>query len=452
MTNTEIKEQAKRALGITQLNMMQSEVLEHWSRSDNDMIVYSPTGTGKTLAFALTALFNLDASRPSPQVVIIAPSRELVIQIHGVIKKMSPLTTISSCYGGHNSVDEKRSLTSHPNIVVSTPGRLVDHINAGIIDMASITYLVLDEMDKALELGFSDEMRDIVSHCPTNARKLLTSATVMHEIPEYVNLNNAHTINHLSSQELTNEDRLDLWQVKSHDENKLDTLLHLLHFISDERTIVFANTRESTQQAYEYVTKKKMKAALYLGTLEQIEREKALAMFNNGTVMVLVATDLAARGLDIAEVKHIIHYEMPLTQEIFTHRNGRTARVEATGEAYLITTQDNSLPSYVTNCKELIIEDKSASNTKNTSIATIHISAGKKEKVSRGDIVGFLASHATKLEAREIGTITIHDHYSLVAVPTSKAQEIINSVSPFKLKKQKVKLSIAKPILRFARS
>ena len=190
MTNTEIKEQAKRALGITQLNMMQSEVLEHWSRSDNDMIVYSPTGTGKTLAFALTALFNLDASRPSPQVVIIAPSRELVIQIHGVIKKMSPLTTISSCYGGHNSVDEKRSLTSHPNIVVSTPGRLVDHINAGIIDMASITYLVLDEMDKALELGFSDEMRDILSHCPTNARKLLTSATVMHEIPKYVNLNN----------------------------------------------------------------------------------------------------------------------------------------------------------------------------------------------------------------------------------------------------------------------
>ena len=451
MTNTEIIEQAKRALGITQLNMMQSEVLEHWSRSDNDMIVYSPTGTGKTLAFALTALFNLDASRPSPQVVIIAPSRELVIQIHGVIKKISPLTTISSCYGGHNSVDEKRSLTSHPNIVVSTPGRLVDHINAGIIDMASITYLVLDEMDKALELGFSDEMRDILSHCPTNARKLLTSATVMHEIPEYVNLNNAHTINHLLSQELTNEDRIDLWQIKSHGDNKLDTLLHLLHFISDERTIVFANTRESAQQAYEYLTKKKMKAALYLGTLEQIEREKALAIFNNGTVMVLVATDLAARGLDIAEVKHIIHYEMPLTQEIFTHRNGRTARVEATGEAYLITTQDNSLPNYVTNCKELIINDKSASNTKNTSIATIHISAGKREKLSRGDIAGFLARNAPMLNASDIGTINIYDHYSLVAVPANIVNEIIQSVSPFKLKKQKVKLSIAKPQLRFAR-
>ena len=451
MTNTEIIEQAKRALGITQLNMMQGEVLERWSRSNNDMIVYSPTGTGKTLAFALTALFNLDASQPSPQVVIIAPSRELVIQIHGVIKKISPLTTISSCYGGHNSVDEKRSLTSHPNIVVSTPGRLVDHINAGIIDMASITYLVLDEMDKALELGFSDEMQEILSHCQVNARKLLTSATVMHEIPEYVNLNNAHVINHLSSQELTNEGRIDLWQIKSHGENKLDTLLHLLHLITDERTIVFANTRESAQQAYEYVTKKKMKAALYLGTLEQIEREKALAMFNNGTVMVLVATDLAARGLDIAEVKHIIHYEMPLTQEIFTHRNGRTARVEATGEAYLITTHDNPLPSYATNCKELIIDDKSASNTKNTSIATIHISAGKKEKVSRGDIAGFLARNAPMLNARDIGTINIYDHYSLVAVPANSVDEIIQSVSPFKLKKQKVKLSIAKPQLRFAR-
>ena len=452
MTNTEIIEQAKRALGITQLNIMQSEVIEHWSRSDNDMIVYSPTGTGKTLAFALTALFNLDASLPSPQVVIIAPSRELVIQTHSVIKKISPLTTISSCYGGHNSVDEKRSLTSHPNIVVSTPGRLVDHINAGIIDMASITYLVLDEMDKALELGFSDEMRDILSHCPTNARKLLTSATVMHEIPEYVNLNNAHTINHLSSQELTNEDRIDLWQVKSHDENKLDTLLHLLHFISDERTIVFANTRESAEQAFKHLAKKKMSIALYHGALEQIEREKAIAMFNNGTALVLVATDLAARGLDIADVKHIIHFETPITQEIFTHRNGRTARVDAEGDAYLITGAKEALPHFVGQCRCYDIEQKTPAYSKVSAVATIYISAGKKEKVSRGDIVGFIASHATELEAREIGTITIHDHYSLVAVPTSKAQEIINSVSPFKLKKQKVKLSIAKPILRFARS
>lgn len=451
MTNAEIIEQAKRALGITQLNTMQNEVLEHWSHNDSDMIVYSPTGTGKTLAFALTALFILDASQPSTQVVIIAPSRELVIQIHGVIKKISPLTTISSCYGGHNSVDEKRSLASHPKIVVSTPGRLVDHIHAGIIDMASITYLVLDEMDKALELGFSDEMREIMNHCPANARKMLTSATVIQEIPKYVNLKNVHTLNHLSSQELTNEGRIDLWQVNSQEGNKLDTLLNLLHFITDERTIVFANTRESAQQAFEFVTRKKMKAALYLGTLEQIEREKALAMFNNGTVMVLVATDLAARGLDIAEVKHIIHYEMPLTEEIFTHRNGRTARVEATGEAYLITTQGYSLPNYVTNCKELLIDSKAASNTKDSSIATIYISAGKKEKVSRGDIAGFIARNASMLNATDIGTINIYDHYSLVAVPADIAEEIIQSVSPFKLKKQKVKLSIAKPLLRFAR-
>ena len=195
-----------------------------------------------------------------------------------------------------------------------------------------------------------------------------------------------------------------------------------------------------------------MSIALYHGALEQIEREKAIAMFNNGTALVLVATDLAARGLDIADVKHIIHFETPITQEIFTHRNGRTARVDAEGDAYLITGAKEALPHFVGQCRCYDIEQKTPAYSKVSAVATIYISAGKKEKVSRGDIVGFIASHATELEAREIGTITIHDHYSLVAVPTSKAQEIINSVSPFKLKKQKVKLSIAKPILRFVRS
>ena len=452
MTNTEIIEQAKRALGITQLNMMQSEVLEHWSRSDNDMIVYSPTGTGKTLAFALTALFNLDASRPSPQVVIIAPSRELVTQIHGVIKKISPLTTISSCYGGHNSVDEKLSIASKPIIIVGTPGRLLDHINNHVIDISSINCLILDEFDKSLELGFSDEMRDIMNHCPTTARKIMTSATIIEHMPNYVKLNNCHTINHLESPSLEVNSRITLWQVRAEEGNKLDTLLQLLYCIPDERTIVFANTRESAEQAFKHLAKKKMSIALYHGALEQIEREKAIAMFNNGTALVLVATDLAARGLDIADVKHIIHFETPITQEIFTHRNGRTARVDADGDAYLITGSEEALPHFVGQCRSYDIEQKTQAYSKVSAVATIHISAGKKEKVSRGDIVGFLATHASNLEANEIGTITIHDHYSLVAVPASKAKETINSASPFKLKKLKVKLSIAKPILRFARS
>lgn len=448
----EIIEKAKQAMGITALNPMQAEVIERWQGCYSDLIVYSPTGTGKTLASAMPALLSINKEASAPQVVIIAPSRELAVQTHGVLKRLSPQTSATCCYGGHNSGDEKLSIASKPKIVVGTPGRLLDHINNHVIDISSINCLILDEFDKSLELGFSDEMRDIMNQCPTTARKIMTSATIIEHLPNYLKLNNCHTINYLESPSLEVNSRITLWQVRAEEGNKLDTLLQLLYCIPDERTIVFANTRESAEQAFKHLAKKKMSIALYHGALEQIEREKAIAMFNNGTALVLVATDLAARGLDIADVKHIIHFETPITQEIFTHRNGRTARVDAEGDAYLITGAKEALPHFVGQCRCYDIEQKTPAYSKVSAVATIYISAGKKEKMSRGDIVGFLASHATELEAREIGTITIHDHYSLVAVPTSKAQEIINSVSPFKLKKQKVKLSIAKPILRFARS
>jgi superfamily II DNA/RNA helicase len=448
MTLDTIIEQARQALGFTSLNNMQKAVLEQWGNNTGDLVVYSPTGTGKTLATAIPALLATNPEFTSPQVVIISPSRELAIQTHTVIKKVSPLTLVTCCYGGHSSADEQLALASGPQIVVGTPGRLLDHINKQHINLSGITCMVLDEFDKSLELGFHDEMRSILRHCPTNARKILTSATVIDKMPDFVRLNNCHTINMLASQGLIVDNRLTLWRVSTNGNTPLDTLQELLYSITDERTIVFANTRESAQQVYDFLSKKKMSTVLYHGTLEQIEREKALAMFNNGTAMVLVATDLAARGLDIADVKHIIHYELPLTGEIFTHRNGRTARVDATGEAYLITLTDALLPHYAKACKGFTLNSNSR-NPKTSSISTLYISAGKKEKVSRGDIVGFLATNAPSLNASEIGRIDIHDHYALVAVPTSKTKEIIKSVSPFKLKKQKVKLSVAKPQLRF---
>ncbi len=450
MTVNTIIEKAKQALGITALNPMQNKVIACWTETHDDLIVYSPTGTGKTLATAIPALLVLNDQAQAPQVLIIAPSRELAVQTHGVLKKLSPLTQSTCCYGGHNSGDERLSLASKPMIVVGTPGRLLDHINNNHIDTAGVDTIILDELDKTLELGFSDEMRAIMNHCPTTARKILTSATMIDTLPNYVKLNNCCTINYLKSSALMTDDRITLWNVKAKDNDRLTCLLQLLYSIPDERTIVFANTRESAEQAYKFLTARKMSTALYHGALEQIEREKAVAMFNNGTAIVLVATDLAARGLDIANVRHIVHYELPLTHEILIHRNGRTARVDATGDAYLITTPNEPLPHFVEQCR--IFNHHSPENNKISHITTIHISAGKKEKVSRGDIVGFLATHASNLEANEIGTITIHDHYSLVAVPASKAKETINSASPFKLKKLKVKLSIAKPILRFARS
>ena len=448
MTLHKIIEQAKQALGITSLNVMQKEVLEQWCNHNRDLIVYSPTGTGKTLATVVPALLSIDCDKLATQVVIIAPSRELVLQTHSVMKKVSPLTSVTCCYGGHNSSDEQLSLASHPLVVVPTPGRLLDHINKGHIDISFIKCLVLDEFDKSLELGFSDEMCDIMNHCPATTRKILTSATMIELMPKYVKLNNSKTINMLTEKELMVENRLTMWHIKSHG-NQLDALLKLLYSIDDGRTIVFANTRESAQQAFLFLMKNTMPAALYHGALEQIEREKAVTLFNNGSVMVLVATDLAARGLDIAGVKHIIHYELPLTQEVFTHRNGRSARVDATGDVYLITTPQEPLPHYTGDCKQYIMKNRC--HAKRSSVATMYISAGKKEKISRGDILGFLSKNSTATAPGDIGAISIFDHYALVALPAAKIEQIIKEVSPFKLKKQKVKLSVARPQLRFAK-
>ena len=450
MTREQLIEQAQRALGIKALNAMQEKVLDCWCSSTGDLVVYSPTGSGKTLAFAMVALMKIDSKiNYSPQVLIIAPSRELVIQITGVIKKLSPLTQVTSCYGGHQSVDESNSLSSHPSIVISTPGRLVDHLTQGNINLSHLKCLVLDEFDKSLELGFSDEMSTIVRQCHAHARKILTSATVIDHIPDFVKLNNCHTINMLASEELAVNNRLAIWQVNAQTSDCLDTLLKLLHDIPDERTIVFSNTRESAQEVFQFLLMHKMPVALYNGALEQIEREKAVSMFNNGSVMVLVATDLAARGLDITHVKHIIHYEIPLIQEIFTHRNGRSARVDATGDVYLITSTQQQLPHYVTACMQFTMGNRR--HPKSTSVTTLYISAGKKEKISRGDIVGFLSNNSTIISTGDIGAINIFDHYALVALPTSKIEQIIKEVSPLKLKKQKVKLSVAKPQLRFVK-
>lgn len=445
MTKEELIEQAKQCFGITRLNAMQDEALVLWDENKGDLIVYSPTGSGKTLAFAIPALTAIDANCHSTQVLVIAPSRELVIQTFDVIKKLSPHTTTAGCYGGHNSTDETRSLNSHPAVVVSTPGRLLDHITRGNIDLSHIKCLVLDEFDKSLELGFIDEMHAIMKHCPSNARKIMTSATIIKQIPRFVALSNCHTINHLNSQKLIVDDRITQWQIYAQLDSKLETLLQLLYTIPNEPTIVFANTRESAQHVFEFIAKKKMSAALYHGTLPQIEREKAVAMLENETVMVLVATDLAARGLDIAGIKHIVHYELPPTEEILTHRNGRTARVDTLGDAYFICTSNEPLPYFINNTNELSLNPNPIKNSKVTSIATLYISAGKKEKVSRGDIVGYLASNTASLNASEIGKISIFDHYSLVAVPAIKTKEIIRSVAPFKLKKQKVRLSVTRP-------
>ena len=430
----------KERMGIDRLNDMQRHALEHWKSGRGDLVLYSPTGTGKTLAFALCLLQALKPPMQQLQAVVMAPSRELVMQTAEALRQLADGYKVTPCYGGHAVADEKASLSVSPDIIVATPGRLLDHHKRGHISLNGARLLVLDEMDKSLELGFEDEMRQLLKQMPRLNRRILASATVLDEMPEYVHLHDVFTLNVLDESDQPSE-RIKMWHVSSPSKDKLDTLCDLLLSLDGGKTIVFANYRESAERIHQYLLKNRIDAGLYHGALVQQDRECAVAMLNNGSVNVLVSTDLASRGLDIESVSHIIHYHLPVSEQAYIHRNGRTARVDAEGEAYVITSPGETLPEWITIDDEFAPHP--AARMKKPKMATIYFQAGKKEKLSRGDIVGFIAKQG-EIPAKDIGRIDVHDHYALAAVPRNQVNEVIQRLQLAKIKGKKVRVSIIK--------
>lgn len=427
-------------LGIDALNDMQRQALDQWKTGRGDLVLYSPTGTGKTLAFTLCLLQALKPPMQQLQAVVMSPSRELVMQTAEILRMLAEGYKVTPCYGGHTVADEKASLAVTPDIIVATPGRLLDHHKRGHIDLHGTRLLVLDEMDKSLELGFEDEMRQLLRQMPHINRRILASATILDVVPEYVRLHNPFTLNVLEAKEQPAE-RIKVWKVKSDSKDKLNTLRDLLLTLGAEKTIVFANYRESVERIHQYLVNNGIDASLYHGALDQQERECAVAKLNNGSATTLVSTDLAARGLDIDKVEHIIHYHIPVSEQAYVHRNGRTARVDATGNAYVITAPDELLPEWVTIEEDFALQPEKRLPA--APMATLYFQAGKKEKLSRGDILGFIANNGG-IEATAIGRIDVRDHYSLAAVPSHQVKDVLKLLQSAKIKGKKVRITLLK--------
>lgn len=427
----------KDRMGIEKLNDMQVKALSEWKSGRGDLVLYSPTGTGKTLAFAMCLIQSLQPPMHQLQAVVLAPSRELVLQTAEIMRTLATGYKVTACYGGHAVADEKASLDVTPDIIVATPGRLLDHHKRGHINLGGSRLLVLDEMDKALELGFEDEMRQLLKQMPRLNRRILVSATVLDEVPEYVRLHNPFVLDVLECPGQPAE-RIKVWRVASPDKDKLETLRGLLLSLDGGKTIVFANYRESAERIHQSLLKGGIDAALYHGALDQQERECAVAMLNNGSVNVLVSTDLASRGLDIDTVQHIVHYHLPVSEPAYIHRNGRTARVDATGDAYVITAPDEPTPDWITVDGQFELHP--AKRMVKPMMATLYFQAGKKEKLSRGDIMGFIANNGG-IPACDIGRIEVRDHYALAAIPRGKCQEVLKCLQLAKIKGKKVRIS-----------
>lgn len=450
MKEKEILEGIKSRLGIETLNDMQKEMMGKASES-RDIILLSPTGSGKTLAFTIPVLKLMKPSTGRVQCVVIAPSRELVIQIASVMREAGKAFRVVALYGGHKVEDEVNSLKVTPDIVVATPGRLLDHSVRHNLELLPVRMLVLDEFDKTLELGFEDEMGKLIKRMKNVSRIILTSATKADILPEFLKLDNPVTVDYSSSGEEVRE-RMNVRTVKTDNNDKLEGLLTLLHNINKggagsgkdntgpEKTMIFVNHRESAERIYEYLKKNKVAVVLYHGALQQQDRETAVALFNNGSRPVMVATDLAARGLDIEKVQSVIHYHQPLTQEAYVHRNGRTARVDAEGDVYVLVGPDEQLKEFVNQDGEFVLDGKQEADL-SQKFMTLYISGGKREKLSRGDILGFLAKECD-VPGSDIGKIDVFDHYSLVAVKEKDVAKIINISGGKKIKGEKRRISL----------
>lgn len=431
-----IIETIKSKLGIEKLKPMQEELLLTESKN---VELAAPTGSGKTLAFTVYVLRRLGKPGKGVQSLVIVPSRELAIQVSEVMRKVAEGYKTTAVYGGHKMEDEVRSLSQLPDILVATPGRLLDHLNRGQLSLDRIKTLVLDEYDKSLEMGFEKEMNSISTRITKPEYVVLTSATLLNDkLPGWLDNRPFVEFNHSAHERPT----IEKIHIESPSRDKADTLADLLLALpQDTKTVVFVNHRESADRIYSFLRKKKIDAALYHGALDQHDREMALARFENNSAPVLVATDLAGRGLDIPGVDAVVHYHLPPTAENWIHRNGRTARNGARGSAYIITSEGENIPEYVQWDRDWFPPQPSERSTLKSSMVSLHINAGKKEKISKGDIMGYLTNRSG-LSADEIGAIKLMDHEAIVAVPRPKAEEAIRISAPYKLKNKKIRLSI----------
>lgn len=426
--------------GITTLNPMQIEARKAIS-SGNDVVLLSPTGSGKTLAFLLPLIERLEQNVEGIQAIVLVPSRELAMQIEQVARQLGSGFKINAVYGGRSGQMDKADLKTKPALLIGTPGRIADRFRRDEMDLTGVKTLVLDEFDKSLEVGFEREMSEIVRSLPSVNQRVLTSATDAVAIPEFLGIEEPISIDYLNQHRL----QLTIKTIAAEAGERLDVLAELLGKLNGQPSIIFCNFKESLFDASDFLLDQKIEHECYYGGLEQIDRERALVKFRNGTCQLLLATDLAARGLDIPEIKFIIHLELPYHPNEFTHRNGRTARMNAKGAAYILHKKSKPLPEFIQAVEPQKVELKevASQHVDVQKWTTIHITGGRKDKISKGDIAGLFFKKGG-LSKQQLGVIELQQTYAYVAVERSVAHQTVDLTNNQRLKKKKVRITIVR--------
>ena len=431
-TGIKTQQEILSKLNIKELNPMQLEAQKVIEKNAGTVLL-SPTGTGKTVAFLLPLLAQLDKDITEIQAIVIAPTRELAIQIEQVLRDMGSGYKTNVVYGGRSGSQDRRDMETRPAILVGTPGRVADHLRREAFDTSYINMLVLDEFDKSLEIGFESEMIEILDSLPNLKKKVLTSATQEFKVPAFVGLERPGRINYLHEAVA----KLEVKKIVVGND-LLQGLADSLKAIGNKPGIIFCNYKDTIAGISEFLKEKDISHGLFFGGLEQKDRERALIQFRNGTHQLLLATDLAARGIDVPEIKFIIHYELPHREQEFTHRNGRTARMNSEGTAYVLLRKNADMPDYMPDLPDADLAG--GKELKPSEWTTLFISGGKKDKISKGDIAGLFMKQAG-LKPFEVGHIEIKLDCAFVSIHKTRLDLAISKTNNTRVKKKKVRVS-----------
>ncbi len=421
--------------GISTLNPMQLATVEHY-KQQGDLLLLSPTGSGKTLAFLLPLMEDIDLELQEIQALIITPSRELALQIEQVFRDLGSGIKVNAVYGGRAGSKDKMEIKHRPAVLIGTPGRLADHLRRESFDTSFIRVLVLDEFDKSMDIGFEEEMKQIIEALPGIKKKVFTSATQKARIPEFMGVKDIRKLDFSKSME---RNGLSIKRVPSEDKDKQAALLQTLAYLKEQSGIVFCNYKDTIRYVSSFLQTAGIDHSVFYGGMEQIDRERSLLKFRNGSTRLLLATDLAARGIDVPSLDFIIHYQLPYKEEEFIHRNGRTARMNAKGTAYILHWVKDTLPEFLGGVEEAVFEE--SPTVQSIKWTTIFISGGRRDKISKGDIAGFFMKQG-QLNKEDLGLIEVKQECAFIAVNASKATALISALNNQRLKKKKVRLSL----------
>lgn len=419
-----------------------------------DVLGQAKTGSGKTAAYSLPILERLNAENNSLQALVLCPTRELATQVVGEIRKLGrriPGLRVLALTGGTPGREQREALENGVQIAVGTPGRVADFITRGRIDLQNLKTAVLDEADKMLDMGFADEIRTIMRELPASRQTLLFSAT----FPESVDHLSKKFQRHATHVVIEDEPAPAIEQVvyDCEEEDKAQVLMRVLQQHPSDATIIFANTKATVSVLVEMLENQEAASASLHGDLEQRERDRILTQFRNKSCRILVATDVAARGLDIDHLDLVVNYDLPITPEIYVHRIGRTGRAGQQGVAVTLAHPRDTLKlaeyEKLTGSKFLRPslgfknQHGLSKALREAPMKTLSISGGRKDKLRPGDIQGALTASAG-FAATDIGKIEIQDKYSYVAVSATLAEAAQQKLREGRIKGQKFQIKIVK--------